>query len=338
MSLIAMEDVRRRYGAARAVDGATLHVAEGRVTCLLGPSGCGKSTLLRLIAGLEPVDGGRIGALGRTLSGDGVHVPPEDRSIGFVFQDYALFPHLSVADNVGFGIRHLGRDARRRTVAEQLERVRLGHRLSAYPHQLSGGEQQRVAIARALAREPALILLDEPFSGLDSPLKGKVRDDLLGAIRSAGATALIVTHDAEEALMMADDLALMDRGRILQTGRARDVYFNPATIGAAQLVGDVVTLDAVAQNGTAVSAFGAIPAGTVSGRATIAARPDGFRLDETGVEARVTEIRFSGTAVIVTIDAGGTSANARLPPLARIEAGATVRVSLDPAFCTVFSR
>jgi iron(III) transport system ATP-binding protein len=187
--VIVVEGARKLYGVRAAVDGVDLTLEPGRITCLLGPSGCGKSTLLRLIAGLEPLDGGHIRIGGTLMSGGETHMPPERREIGFVFQDFALFPHLTVAENVAFGLRHMPREERDRRVVRRLEAARLADRASLYPHNLSGGEQQRIALARALARDPAAILLDEPFSGLDAHLKAQVRDELLAALMAAGAAA-----------------------------------------------------------------------------------------------------------------------------------------------------
>ena len=329
--------VSRRYGAAVAVADATLALERGEIACLLGPSGSGKSTLLRLLAGLEPVDGGEVLADGRRLSGAGAHVPPEARDLGFVFQDFALFPHLTVEENVAFGLRNLPAAERRARARLQLERVRMAERGAAYPQALSGGEQQRVALARALAREPAAILLDEPFSGLDMRLKAEVRDAALTALREAGAAALIVTHDADDALLTADRLALMDRGRILQTGSPREVYLRPVSLEAARLTGEADALPATVRNGRAETPLGAVPApGAVEGPAVLMARPEAYRLGD-GVEARLISVRFAGGYVDLHLDVGGVRAHAHAPAGWTPPADGGVRVSLDPAFCAVFS-
>jgi len=333
-AVVTLAGVQRRYGDKVAVGGADLWIEAGRITCLLGPSGCGKSTLLRLIAGLEKVDGGEIAGPDGVLSGHGVHVPPEQRDIGFVFQDYALFPHLTVAENVGFGLRKLSADARRERVMAELEEVRLSHRASSYPQALSGGEQQRVALARVLARKPSLILLDEPFSGLDGRLKSEVRDTTLRALRDAGAAALIVTHDAEEAMMMGDELVLMETGEILQTGSPRNCYLEPTSIAAARLLGEINLIPALVAGGKARTVFGEVPA---YGEAqTLMARPEGLLLSPTGQTATVTGIAFAGATVMLTLTSGDTSAQARVSSSTAPELGELVTVSLDPTFCIPF--
>lgn len=332
--MIEVRSVRRLYGKKAAVDGASLAVQSGRLTCLLGPSGCGKSTLLRLVAGLEPLDGGEISADGQLLSGPHVHLAPEERQIGFVFQDYALFPHLTVEQNVAFGLTHLPRDQRHARSLAELERVRLADRAAAWPQALSGGEQQRVALARALARNPRAILLDEPFSGLDGRLKTEVRDAALEALRDAGAATLIVTHDAEEALMMADELALMRDGRILQTGAPRDCYLHPVSMAAARLLGEANELPVIRiEDGRVHTAFG-----DVSGAGRIVmARPEALVLGADGARAKVTAARFAGAFVMLTLYADQETALARVPVGSAPHVGDEVHVRLDPQFCAVFN-
>ena len=336
MSDIRALGVSKRYGDRLAVDAADLTLTPGRITCLLGPSGCGKSTLLRLIAGLEPVDGGNVSAGETVLSSPGVHVATERRGVGLVFQDYALFPHLRVLDNVAFGLKHLARSERRARALAMLEHVKLAGRSDAWPHALSGGEQQRVALARALAREPQAVLLDEPFSGLDAHLKGEVRQALLAALRAAGAAVLIVTHDAEEALLMADDLALMSEGRILQAGAPDDCYLKPVSMTAARLLGPVNVVAARVVGGRAETAFGLIDAaGLPDGAAQAMIRPEGLQLDPKGVAADVTEVRFGGGFHEVTLAAGGQTAKMVVRAGAP-KPGERVTVSIDPARAAVF--
>jgi iron(III) transport system ATP-binding protein len=324
------------FGRTVAVESASLDLHAGRITCLLGPSGCGKSTLLRLIAGLEPADGGEVRAGGELLSGPGAHVPPERRDIGLVFQDYALFPHLTVEQNVAFGLRRLAAAERRRRTADQLARVHMDDRARAYPQALSGGEQQRVALARALAPEPRAVLLDEPFSGLDGRLKTEVRDTTLAALRAAGTAALIVTHDAEEAMLMGDEIALMKAGRILQRGTARECYLKPVSPAAAALLGDVNLLPATLGNGRAETPFGTVFAAGRNGPARVMARPEAFVLSGEGVTARVRDAAFMGPASLLRLEAGGVSALARAAGADGPRPGDEVKVMLDPAYCVVF--
>jgi iron(III) transport system ATP-binding protein len=333
---ISVRDASRRYGSKAAVDGVSLDLRAGRITCLLGPSGCGKSTLLRLIAGLEPLDDGTIHAGDRLLSDATQEVPPEHRGVGLVFQDYALFPHLTVLQNVAFGLRHQPRRERTARALALLEQVQLASRADAWPHMLSGGEQQRVALARALAREPAAVLLDEPFSGLDSHLKSEVRETLLATLRAAHAAVLVVTHDAEEALLMADDLALMSAGRILQSGSPLDAYLNPASPAAARLLGEAQLLAAQVANGQAETAFGALPApGVANGPATVMVRPEGLKLWLEGAGADVVAVRFGGGFYEVTLAAGGQTARLRLTGGVP-SVGDRVQVVIDPDRARIF--
>ncbi len=295
----------------------TLHA--GRITCLLGPSGSGKSTLLRLIAGLEDVDAGEILGRGDVISRAGFTLPPERRDIGLVFQDLALFPHLTAAQNIGFGLKSLPPATQRERVSTLLEQFRLVHRANAYPHTLSGGEQQRVAIARALARQPVAVLLDEPFSGLDGRLKEDVRGSVIDGLRRAGAAAMIVTHDPEEALLVADELVLMAEGRVLQTGSPGECYLRPASLGAARLLGEAVALDAVIAGGMIESAFGRFAAaGHPDGAVQLLLRPESFQLDPSGAAVRVLGSRFAGAFWELSVARDGAPTKVRLaeaPPV-----------------------
>jgi iron(III) transport system ATP-binding protein len=214
---LEIRNLVRRFGGMAVVDDVSLTVMPGQVTCLLGPSGCGKSTTLRMIAGVEMQDSGEIWVDGQLICDTVFRVPPERRAIGLMFQDFALFPHLSVAENVAFGLTG-PRDARRARVEELLNRVGLMRFIDAYPHSLSGGEQQRVALSRALAPRPRIMLMDEPFSGLDNRLRDDIRDQTLEILKQEDAAVLLVTHEPDEAMRMADEIALMRRGRIVQRG------------------------------------------------------------------------------------------------------------------------
>jgi iron(III) transport system ATP-binding protein len=218
----------------------------------------------------------------------------------------------------------------------QLRRVRLADRAGAYPQMLSGGEQQRVALARALAREPAVILLDEPFSGLDSRLKAEVRDVTLAALRAAGAAAFVVTHDAEEALLMADELSVMEAGRILQSGAPREVYGRPVSLAAARLLGELDALPVSVSGGRADTPFGTLSTLLPDGPALAMLRPEALRPDPDGVEVRVAASRFAGHTSLLTLTRGGAEAHARFHPATAPDAGATLHVTLDERFCAVF--
>ena len=327
--VIAAHTLRRIFGSGAGVQSADLVLREGEITCLLGPSGCGKSTLLRMIAGLETPEAGQITVDGAEVFGSAGAVPPERRGVGLVFQDYALFPHLSVLQNVVFGLKGLPRRQQRERAMAMLEQVRLADRAGAYPHMLSGGEQQRVALARVLVRRPRAVLLDEPFSGLDAHLKGEVREALLGALRAAGAAVLVVTHDADEALRMADHLVLMDEGHIIQDGTPHACYARPASVRAARLLGDINVLDTTVRGGVASTPFGDLPApGHADGPTSLLVRPEAMRLAETGVSAPVRAVSFAGAFHDVTVEVAGQPARLRLegppPPV-----GSTLTVAVD---------
>jgi iron(III) transport system ATP-binding protein len=335
-ALLSVRGVTRRYDHREVVSDANLDLHAGRIACLLGPSGCGKSTLLRTIAGLEPVDEGQVSVCGMPVSAPGRTVPPEQRSIGLVFQDFALFPHLDVAGNVAFGVTGLQPAARRARVMALLARFHVEHLANAWPHMLSGGEQQRVAIARALAREPAALLLDEPFSGLDGHLRAAVRRSVLADLRAAEAAVLIVTHDPEEAMLIADDLILMASGRVLQTGTPEQCYRHPVSVEAARLLGDAVVIPARIESEVASTDFGTAPAPAKrDGPAHIMVRPEGFCLGDAGARAVVAETGFAGGFHVVTLTANDITFNVRTagpPP----PAGTEVGLSFDAEQACVF--
>ncbi len=242
MAHLELEGIVQRYGSHTVVDGVGFRVETGSIACLLGPSGCGKTTLLRCIAGFEEIAAGEIRVGGRTVSRPGRRVPPEQRQIGMVFQDYALFPHLSVAANVGFGLAALAISDRQARVAELLATVGLGGQGNKYPHELSGGQQQRVALARVLAPQPQLILLDEPFSNLDVGLRERLSLEVREILKSQNITAVLVTHDQHEAFAMADELGVMAAGIIQQWDSPYRVYHQPANRFVADFVGQGVFL------------------------------------------------------------------------------------------------
>lgn len=325
-----------------AVSGADLSLRAGRVTALLGPSGAGKSTLLRAIAGLERLHAGEISSDGTVWSGPGVHLAPERRRCGVVFQDFALFPHLTAMQNVAFGLRHLSSDERRQRVVESLEAVELTHRARAYPHELSGGEQQRVALARALAPEPSVMLLDEPFSGLDRRLRADLSAMTLDVLRRSGTASLIITHDAEDALASADEIALMERGTIIQSGTPDALYLAPASESAARMLGDAEAFAGTVEGGMVATPLGVVAASQPDGSAvSVLVRPEGILVgadDEGAVAARIVSRRAAGPVVVFLIElAPGGRVTARAPVSHRAKAGDTVSLSLDPAFVSVVS-
>ena len=276
-------DVRhlvRRYDERAVVDDVSLQIMPGQVTCLLGPSGCGKSTTLRMIAGVEMQDSGEIYVDGKLICDTVTRVPPERREIGLMFQDFALFPHLSVADNVGFGLTG-SRDEKRARVEELLRQVDLYRFIDGYPHQLSGGEQQRVALVRALAPRPRIMLMDEPFSGLDNRLRDGIRDDTLDLLKAEDTAVLLVTHEPDEAMRMADEIALMRDGKIVQQGAPYNVYTRPLDHAAVAFFSDTNALRATVEGALAMTAFGRFLAPGVPDHTEveIVFRPQHVRID-----------------------------------------------------------
>lgn len=270
----------RSFGGRVVVEDVSLTVAAGQVTCLLGPSGCGKSTTLRMIAGVERPDGGRVAIDGKAMFAPGVNRPPESRGVGLMFQDFALFPHLTVAGNVAFGLTG-DRVAKDRRVAELLEKVNLTGFGPKHPHQLSGGEQQRVALARALAPRPRVMLMDEPFSGLDNRLRDGIRDTTLDILKEEGAAVLLVTHEPDEAMRMADEIALMRRGRIVQKGAPYNVYNAPVDRAAAAFFSDINVIRGTSRGALTETPFGAFltPGHADGAQVEIVIRPQHLKID-----------------------------------------------------------
>ena len=250
---LEVKNLTRRFGSSPAVDGVSFSVQAGQVLCLLGPSGCGKSTTLRMIAGVEPLDDGEIILSGQLVATPSSTVPPELRGVGLMFQDHALFPHLTVGQNVAFGLSGRGSTDR---VAAMLDRVDLQGMAERYPHELSGGEQQRVALARALAPEPAVMLMDEPFSALDDRLRDEVRDATLALLKESETAVLLVTHEPAEAMRMGDEIALMRGGRIVQQGAPFNIYNSPVDIEAAAFFSDINVITARVEGALCTTAFG----------------------------------------------------------------------------------
>jgi iron(III) transport system ATP-binding protein len=337
---LTVQGLTRRYGALTAVDDVSLACSAGEILCLLGSSGCGKSTLLRLIAGLEPPDAGSIAMDGRVLADLTRFIPPEQRGIGLVFQDYALFPHLSILDNVAFGLKGPKAD-RHATARAALERVRLVARAGSYPHMLSGGEQQRVALARALAPQPRLLLLDEPFSNLDRGLREAVRTETLDLLREAGITAIMVTHDPEEALRIADRIVLMRAGRVEQVAPPEQLYRRPTSLYAARFFGELLELPGRVAGGRVDTPLGSFAApGLADGtQACAAVRPHDLRIVEAGVPARVLERLFVGAGEQLRLAVDGVARPLVLQVFGQGSArpGDTIHLRVDPSAALVFA-
>ncbi|MFE1291346.1 ABC transporter ATP-binding protein [Streptomyces sp. NPDC058751] len=313
-NVLRVEGLTKSYGAGGPVlRGLELTVPAGALAAVLGPSGCGKTTMLRVVAGFLRADAGTVRLGERVLSGPGVHLPPERRRIGIVPQEGALFPHLSVARNVAFGLTGVDRAERRHITGEMLELVGLAGYGDRMPHELSGGQQQRVALARALAPRPGLVLLDEPFNALDSALRAGVRADVRSALRATGATALLVTHDQQEALSTADLVAVVQDGRVAQCATPQDLYRHPADPWIACFVGDAVLLPAtVEDDGTVRTALGSVPLAEPSGglrTGTALLRPEQLRLtdadSEGTVRGTVTDVSYFGHDAMVTVAVEG---------------------------------
>ena len=325
--MIRLDDVTKRFGATAAVDGASLCVARGEVVALLGPSGCGKTTLLRLIAGFERPDAGTVAVAGRLAAGPGVWAAPESRRVGMVFQDYALFPHLTVAANVGFG---LPRRARAGRVPELLEIVGLTGLELRYPHELSGGQQQRVALARALAPAPELVLLDEPWSNVDPFLREALRAEVAEIIRPLGVTVLLVTHDREEAFSLADRIALMRDGRVVQEGTAEELYFSPVDRWAAEFVGAANVLPGRVVGGrieTAIGAFAANGSTRDAASAQVLVRPELLELQPSATgPAQVVAREFRGHDVFYRVLLDGVELVSQRPSTEVVDLGSRVAI------------
>jgi iron(III) transport system ATP-binding protein len=328
---LELDRITRVFDETPVIDELSLTLEAGQVTCLLGPSGCGKSTTLRIAAGVDRQTAGRVLIDGVEVSGVRRHLPPEKRSIGLMFQDFALFPHLSVADNVAFGLKNLRKSQKRARVSELLERAHLAEFGAKYPHQLSGGEQQRVALVRALAPKPQVMLMDEPFSGLDNRLRDDIRDDTLSLLKEEGTAVLLVTHEPDEAMRMADNIALMRGGRVVQMGAPYNLYNAPVDRAAAAFFSDVNVIHGVTRNALTNTPFGQFltPGMVNDADVEIIIRPQHLKIDfdrdgkgpdptpSDGVAARglVRRARFMGAESLIEfrMDYDGSDLRATVP-------------------------
>ncbi len=345
-SLLDVRDIGKRFGDTTVVSALSFQLEQGHIGCLLGPSGCGKTTVLRLIAGFDAVSAGEIALNGTLVSGSGQRVPPERRQIGMVFQDYALFPHLNVEENIGFGLRKWGKQQRAARVAELLQLVGLGHLAHAHPHQLSGGQQQRIALARALAPRPELLLLDEPFSNLDVELRERLGQELRQIIKHEGTTAILVTHDQHEAFAMADEIGVMHEGRIQQWDTPYNLYHQPANRFVADFIGQGVLLPGTILNEHQIE----IELGILDGEfpkecrrgcpVDVLIRPDDIVHDDASeLLAEVTYKAFRGASILYTLrlPSGGTALSL-VPSHHNHALGERIGIRLDVDHVVAFKR
>lgn len=329
---VSLRNVTRRYGVVSAANGVTFDLPKGQLMALLGPSGCGKTTTLRLIAGFERLDAGEIEIAGQLVASQSVHIPPERRRVGMVFQEYALFPHLTVAENVAFGLHHYAGDRKRR-VATVLEMVGLTGLDARMPYELSGGQQQRVALARALAPEPEIVLLDEPFSNLDAGLRVRVRSEVRSILRQANATAIFVTHDQEEAFSLVDIVAVLMDGVVRQVSSPHKLYRQPVDRDVAAFLGDANFLPGHAYGRRAECELGVLDMMVENhGEVDILVRPENISVMPASVDSscRVRNILFFGHDQLITVQLGsGTMVDARLGPMYHFAIGQPVQLRVE---------
>ncbi len=339
---LVIDELSHRFGDRLVVDRVSMVVEPGEVHCLVGPSGCGKTTTLRLVAGLENLQAGRIALGGRVLAEPGAILPPEQRRVGLMFQDFALFPHLRVAENVAFGLGGRDRQAKERRVAELLAAVNMGAYARAYPHTLSGGEQQRVALARALAPGPELMLLDEAFSALDTSLRAQVREESLALLRAAGTPTLLVTHDAEEAIRVGDRIHAMLAGRIVQSGTPSQLYTAPVNSFVAGFFGPVNRFSGRVSRGEVETPLGPACANGLSDGLAVEAivRPEALKVrrpSQGGTRATVLVKRDLGPVHLLRLGlADGSSIKVRQAGETDAMVGDEVEIDLDPRHLFVY--
>jgi iron(III) transport system ATP-binding protein len=344
MTVLALEKVSHSFDNTLAVKDVNLTVESGEVVCLLGPSASGKTTILRLVAGLEELQQGRVTINHLKIVSKGIAVPPEKRGVGMVFQDYALFPHLSVFNNVSFGLNNMNKEEKRRRTEEILAQVGLQGLGDRFPHQLSGGQQQRVALARALAPHPVLHILDEPFSNLDADMRTKIREDVYRILKTIGITAILVTHDQDEAFSLADRIAVLNQGRIEQVGTPEEVYHKPETRFVADFVGETDFVAGTIVSGGIDTALGLFSktilgaCGKKGDTVEVMIRPDDIEmeLDEKG-NCKVIQRRFKGSENIYTLRfSSGQMVKAVKPSTFILPDNTRVRAWANPDHIVIF--
>lgn len=341
---LTFEGVERRYGSGYALAGVSLDVAPGEVVCLLGPSGCGKTTLLRIAAGIEKPSAGRVLINGREVAGPDRFVLPEERNVGLMFQDFALFPHLTILDNVAFGLGGIARSEAEQAALGALERVGLARYAGNYPHILSGGEQQRVALARAIAPRPSVLMMDEPFSGLDVRLREFMQEQTLTILRETRSTCIIVTHDPEEAMRLGDRIAVMREGRIVQVGDAEDLYRRPADLFVARFFSEVNEIHTTRADARAhlpaVPGLGKYSDGDGEAAIVLCLRQRGIILVPSGegLAGRVMDVRFLGDQAVVEVAVEGfdETLRARVGDGTAPARGSEVAIRIDPTAVLIF--
>ncbi len=340
--LLEFSHISKHFERIPAVKDISLKLHPGEIACLLGPSGCGKTTLLRIAAGIEKPDTGRLLFDGQEVAGPGRFVPPEKRNIGLMFQDFALFPHLSILDNVAFGLKNLPKREARIIALHALERVGLARYAASYPHHLSGGEQQRVALARAVVPRPQIMLMDEPFSGLDQRLRESIRAETLTLLRETRASCLLVTHDPVEAMGLADRIFLMRQGLLVQAGTPEELYRKPVDAAAARFFSDTNEVRGGVKDGVVATALGlfTVPAGFAAGEALVMVRPQGMALSQAGdgIEGLVIETRFQGDNLCCTVLVNGIDepVTALIDSRASLSKGQAAWFKIDPQHVFIF--
>ena len=346
--LLELRHISLEYGRTRVVDDVSLTIGEGELVCLLGPSGCGKTSTLRIASGVERQTSGEVLVDGVEISGASRHDPPEARQIGLMFQDFALFPHMTVLANVAFGLKALERTERRKTSLEALDRMGIGHLAEAYPDTLSGGEQQRVALCRALAPKPRIMLMDEPFSGLDRGLRDTVREDTRKTLRLAGASGLLVTHDADEAMRIADRIILMRKGKFVQVGAPYEIYSNPADLESAELFSEINKLEATVHKGSVETPLGVFRSSALEDgtKVDVVLRYSDFQVSDRPNEGAyslsvvIKKVRFMGSESLAEFaDVGGKAIyRGRFPSSVSLTPGERTAFQISPDKVLIFRR